>query len=92
MLYDKDCVTVISTYADEEYGDDAVEPQLQEGYLAHERAKRIDAVGKQPCHDEDGKCCGDGKNKGQQITCLNPAGIWSVEEKVLHKNDMGVMM
>ena len=26
------------------------------------------------------------------ITCRKPAGIWSVEKKVLHRKDMGMMM
>ena len=26
------------------------------------------------------------------MICLNPAGIWSVEKKVLHRKDMGMMM
>ena len=27
-----------------------------------------------------------------EMTCLNPIGIWSVEKKVLHRNDIGMMM
>jgi len=26
------------------------------------------------------------------MTSLNPIGIWSVEKKVLHKNDMGIII